>query len=161
MAGMAYNMVYNPPGGIWTDNDPTERTGHRVGEEIIDGDNHRTVAILLVLNSMAFVGSLTTIILVLAGFSNRNKFIIWMLILSIYFTATCMAATYVLGLFRIFPITMWRYIKPWGSLIAMLIWWLGLSFFLAVLHLTHFGIWLQKKLDVHMLDQELFLSREC
>lgn len=110
---------------------------------------------------MAFVGSLTTIILVLVGFSNRNKFILWMLILSIYFTATCMAATYVLGLFRIFPITMWRYIKPWGSITAMLIWWLGLSFFLAVLHLTHFGIWLQKKLDVHMLDQERFLSREC
>lgn len=56
MAGMTYNIVYNPPDGIWTDNDPTERTGHRVGEEIIDGDNDRTVAILLVLNSYGVCG---------------------------------------------------------------------------------------------------------
>lgn len=56
MAGMTYNMVYNPPDGIWTDIDPTERTGHRVGEEIIDGDNDRTVAILLVLNSYGVCG---------------------------------------------------------------------------------------------------------
>lgn len=147
-AGMAYQVIFSPPGGFWKNsvNDPKGRSSHSVELSILGSYDGEIFALLIVLNSVRLMGSLSTIMLVLCGFPNRNKFFIWLLIFTVFITITCMAATYGLTLFEVFSDILLKFRLPRHIFTGQFMCWVGLSSFVAVLHTIHFVLWLRNKI---------------
>lgn len=87
---------------------------------------------------MVLIGSLSTIMLALCGFLNRYKFLIWLLVLIVYVTITCMLAAYGLSIFMVFLNVWFKFRLPRRVCMGLGICWLGLCAFVVVLHLCHY-----------------------
>ncbi|XP_058204401.1 ankyrin repeat-containing protein At5g02620-like [Rhododendron vialii] len=153
-ATMAYQCIMSPPGGVWQNDKKGSSTvrsysladtaeedddGHKAGHAILEHrGSYRT---FLALNNIVLAGSLGIIMLAMSGFSIRNKFLTWSLVITVYITVTCMGAAYVTAINLVSP-------EPvLGDILHILfVAWLVLcSVSVAVLHSCHLLVSLWKK----------------
>ncbi|KAI8525316.1 hypothetical protein RHMOL_Rhmol13G0221000 [Rhododendron molle] len=90
IATMAFQAGVNPPGGVWQDNSH----GHRAGEAVMAYNYEESYPFFLRFNTIGFVASLSTILLLISGLKFKNKATMWILIVSMWLAITSMAITY-------------------------------------------------------------------
>lgn len=160
---MAYQGILSPPGGFWQDfgkegdtaSPPSgvslENTSHFPGHAILDKPLQVTIngevyyyfgsplAIYLLSNTVVLIGSLCTIMLALSGFPNHNKFLIWLLVFTVYITISCLALSYLEIITLVFP----EAIDPILGTISGLVYCFNGTFgFVVLIHACHFLVWL-------------------
>ncbi|KAH7839305.1 hypothetical protein Vadar_002428 [Vaccinium darrowii] len=153
-ATVAYQTLLSPPGGIWQDsskhnqalppspyNDPSDsEPQHEAGDAIMDSYDHGPrLAQYLVINTVVLVASLSTIILALSGFPLHNKFLLWLLIFTMYTTISFLAIAYFMVLGFVFPHL------PLTIISWLLFTWFGVIGLVVMLHACHFFVWLRNK----------------
>lgn len=161
---MAYQAILSPPGSFWQDSGdlhealaPTsafEESGSKrhplpdarkePGAAIMDSYHEPIYATYLVINTMVLVASLSTIMLALSGFPVQNKFLLWLLIFTMYSTISFMAIAYFLVLDVVFPSLDYYY--QYAIIYGLLFIWFGVIALVLILHACHFTVWLWSKL---------------
>ncbi|KAL9304318.1 hypothetical protein ACSQ67_021581 [Phaseolus vulgaris] len=87
IATMTFQIAINPPGGVWQTKSDEEqgcapgKTCQAGTSVLAFGNNNQRIKyeIFIVLCTISFSASLTTIILLICGISLRNKLIMWFL----------------------------------------------------------------------------------
>ncbi|KAG5556354.1 hypothetical protein RHGRI_006826 [Rhododendron griersonianum] len=152
MATMAFQSILSPPGGLWSDTKtgyspaPSPSLGDTANDEQIAGhaimNPQDSYATYLILNTIVLGASLSTIMLAMSGFPMDNKFLTWLLVVTVYVTIGFMGLAYVEALKLVSPELLSEY-----ALEEVFRSWLGLCIvFVMVLHSCHFLVWLVKKL---------------
>lgn len=160
-ATMAYQAILSPPGGVWQESGSLDQAlppipfdSHRYpqpgaikepGAAIMDSYDEPIYAIYLIINTMVLVASLSTIMLALSGFPVQNKFLLWLLIFTMYSTISFMAIAYFLVLYVVFPSLNHEYYQ-YNIIYGLLYIWFGVIALVLMLHACHFLVWLWSKL---------------
>ncbi|KAG5523231.1 hypothetical protein RHGRI_035150 [Rhododendron griersonianum] len=140
-ATVAYESIMSPPGGFWQDSN----NGHKAGEAILDSYHSPHFARYLVINTAMLIASCITIMLALTGFPIHNKFLIWVLVFTVYITLSCMVGAYVLAIIVLTPNVEEDFKPSLKISVGLELCWMGICGFVAVLHAFHFLAWLRNK----------------
>ncbi|XP_058111702.1 ankyrin repeat-containing protein BDA1-like [Magnolia sinica] len=86
----------NPPGGVWQDDkDATEDLrGHTAGESIMADKYPSVYKLFTVFNVIAFIASLSIILLLISGFPLKRRIFMWTLMVITWMAASSMIVTY-------------------------------------------------------------------
>ncbi|XP_059639406.1 ankyrin repeat-containing protein BDA1-like [Cornus florida] len=108
IATMAFQAGVSPPGGAWPDNvsnstDTNQTDSHRAGEAIMAYNYPDSYPIFLRANTIGFVASLSTILLLISGLPFKRKIFMWILMVIMWLTVTAMAVTYVIAIVVVTP----------------------------------------------------------
>ncbi|KAI8525500.1 hypothetical protein RHMOL_Rhmol13G0234900 [Rhododendron molle] len=125
MATIAFQAGITPPGGVW----PNNKDGHEGGEAVMAYKDPHLYRYFLGFNTMSFVASLSTILLLICEFPFKKRRQVWMLILIMFITITSMTVTYALMIIVITPKwdkkilsrTMVVGVAAWCSVIAIVL----------------------------------------
>lgn len=115
LATFAFQAALNPAGGVWQD-DSTQSSAsnsasklsprrHRAGEAIMAYYHPKYYRNFMRANTVAFVSSLSTILLLISGlpFRRRGKFFMWCLMVIMWLTITSVAMTYGISIMMVTP----------------------------------------------------------
>ncbi|KAM6585345.1 hypothetical protein CsatB_012347 [Cannabis sativa] len=99
-----FQAAVNPPGGVWQQTNNTTQASNDISDcsnqtciagtsvmAHIDNDNY---AFFVWFNSIAFLGSLSIIILIIGGVPTNNKFWIWLFDLVLFVTLFCVGQSF-------------------------------------------------------------------
>ncbi|PSS11748.1 Ankyrin repeat-containing protein [Actinidia chinensis var. chinensis] len=103
LASMAFQAGVNPPGGVWQENSTTGPGPHRAGEAVVAYNYPETYKYYLRANTISFVASLSTLLLLISGLPFRRKTFMWMLMVIMWLSITSMAFTYSYSIVAITP----------------------------------------------------------
>ncbi|KAH6830887.1 hypothetical protein C2S53_005811 [Perilla frutescens var. hirtella] len=147
IATMAFEAGVNPAGGVWQDDSAQDWPGypvappHRAGEAIMAYSHPRIYKRFIHSNTVAFVTSLSTILLLISGLPMRNRFFMWVLMAAMWAAISSVAATFAVSITVITPsrdrenlssasvtgITVWSAataVLLVGNTLRLLNWWL-------------------------------------
>ncbi|XP_047328556.1 ankyrin repeat-containing protein At2g01680-like [Impatiens glandulifera] len=142
MATMAFQAGVTPPGGVWQNDSDT----YKAGEAVVALTYPHSYKYFLRFNTIGFVMSLTTILLLIGSLPfNKHPVIMWGLVVTMWVTITSMAFTYVFANVVVTPI------KDRGHLSNMImvavIVWCGVMGLLFLWHSARLvRNWLKKKI---------------
>ncbi|KAI8525320.1 hypothetical protein RHMOL_Rhmol13G0221400 [Rhododendron molle] len=100
IATIAFEAGVNPPGGVWQDDD-----GHVAGESVMAYHPKSSYPYFLWFNTIGFVASLSTILLLICGLGFKNKAAMWFLMVTMWLAITAIATTYAFATFEVTPKT--------------------------------------------------------
>ncbi|XP_059634789.1 ankyrin repeat-containing protein BDA1-like [Cornus florida] len=96
IAAMAYQAGVNPPSGVWQE----DKEGyHKAGTSILASRLPKWYLLFWVCNTASFVASLSTMFLLISGIPLKKRFIMWILMATMWVTMTFMALTYLASMF--------------------------------------------------------------
>ncbi|PHU21092.1 hypothetical protein BC332_12243 [Capsicum chinense] len=98
-ATMAFQAGVNPPGGVWQENG----TSHKAGEAVMAYNHARSYRYFLRANTIAFVSSVSTILLLISGLPFRRRLFMWGLMVIMWLTVTSGALTYGISIYILTP----------------------------------------------------------
>lgn len=101
IATMAFQVGANPPGGLWQDNfvGDAKTPAHNAGSSILADLSPEAYGHFLTSNSIAFVASLSIILLLVSGLPIRSRILMWVLMVIMWVAITAIAVTYLLSKF--------------------------------------------------------------
>lgn len=153
-ATMAFQVGVNPPSGFWQDTTqeggqscslnggsstkavtyPPSSSGvctppHKAGSSIMANNDPASYTILLAINTTSFIASLSIILLLISGFTLRQRFFVWILMVIMWVAITCNALTYINSIAAFTPnpvrsnvVNVLRFITlVWGGLMVLLL----------------------------------------
>ncbi|RDX86826.1 hypothetical protein CR513_31792, partial [Mucuna pruriens] len=102
IATLTFQIAINPPGGVWqADADKQQGCAPgnncRAGTSVLASSDPKQKSyyeIFILLCTISFSASLTTILLLLCGIPLRNKLVMWFLILVMFVSVICTAGAY-------------------------------------------------------------------
>lgn len=112
IATFAFQAGLNPAGGVWQDDSAQNSASasaplrpHRAGEAIMAHYHPKYYRNFVRANTVAFVSSLSTILLLISGlpFRRRGKFFMWCLMVIMWLTITSVALTYGISIMMVTP----------------------------------------------------------
>ncbi|KAI8021466.1 Ankyrin repeat-containing protein [Camellia lanceoleosa] len=145
IATMAFQAGLNPPGGFWPDNTPP----HRAGEAIMAYNYPNTYPYFIRANTIGFVASVSTILLLITGWPFKKKFFMWLLVVIMWVTITSIAFTYA---FSIVVVSPKREREPLSNTIVVgAIVWCSVMVSLLIAHTIRvINWWLKTKKGIHV-----------
>ena len=148
IAAMAYQAGINPPGGVWQD----EKGKHYPGTSIMADNFQGRSEWFWTFNTVSFISSLSIIFLLISGIPLKQRIIMWILMVSMWMTITCMTLTYLISMQAISPdhematITFMVVISVYG--------WLMLMSLVFLVHFVYFFVWFLQNIR-HLREQNL------
>lgn len=151
-ATMAFQAGMNPPGGVWQDfsgdnstslpvNNPISLFGieitqnmnvsHTAGISIMADTFYGVYFTFLSCNTIGFIASLSTILLLISGLPMRRRLFVWVLMVIMWIVITSMAYTYAISVIYLTPRDQRL---SYEVIFLCIIAWTGLMALLVVLH---------------------------
>ncbi|KAM6579323.1 hypothetical protein CsatA_003097 [Cannabis sativa] len=159
IASTTFNSAINPPGGVWQET--SNKKDNKGDTDPFNCDKHTCMAgtgvlayvweegylRFILFNSIAFLASLSVVLLIVGGLPLRSRIGVWLLTMVICVTLTFTALTFLDGMSlvcpnHIFDSVDYIYHK---SLKA----WIGLLITIAVYHTIYFFIWVINKVRTY------------
>ncbi|XP_057799751.1 ankyrin repeat-containing protein NPR4-like [Salvia miltiorrhiza] len=103
IATMAFQAGVTPPGGVWQENLLNDPSPHKAGEAVMAHNHPRAFKNFMRANTVAFVSSLSTILLLISGLPFRRPLFMWVLMMIMWLTVTSIAATYAISIVVVTP----------------------------------------------------------
>ncbi|WMV41987.1 hypothetical protein MTR67_035372 [Solanum verrucosum] len=106
IAGMAFQAGVNPPGGVWQESEELtnqEIPPHKAGQAVMAFIHPKSYRFFLRANTIAFVSSLSTILLLISGLPFRHRIFMWGLMVIMWSTVSSIAVTYGVSIYILTP----------------------------------------------------------
>ncbi|MCD9643230.1 hypothetical protein HAX54_030490 [Datura stramonium] len=103
---MTFQAGVNPPGGVWQENENLDDRGilsHKEGEAVMAYNHARPYRYFLRANTIAFVSSLSTILLLISELPFRRRLFIWGLMVIMWLIVTSTTLTYGIAIYILTP----------------------------------------------------------
>ena len=139
IAAMAYLAGLNPPGGNWQD----DKSDHDAGTSIMGDYCPGDYRLFWIFNTVALVTSLSTIFLLISGIPMKKRVFMYILVVTMWVTITCMALAYLISLSVVSPDHQMAVIAKVISISVRI--WLGLIGIVFLVHFVRFFIWCVRK----------------
>ncbi|XP_017407034.1 uncharacterized protein LOC108320192 [Vigna angularis] len=119
LATMSFQIAINPPGGVWQSDSDAEQGCEPgkiclAGTSVLAFGNNKQrgkFEIFMLLCTISFTASLSTIILLICVVSLRNKLIMWFLTILMFISLVCTAGAY--------AICIWMILYPLGEAVQL------------------------------------------
>ncbi|KAL0394205.1 UNVERIFIED_CONTAM: hypothetical protein Slati_4386700 [Sesamum latifolium] len=109
IATMAFQVGVNPPCGVWQDDYLVDSQGnavsdpHRAGYSVMAHNYPKGYSSFYVINTTAFIASLSIILLLMSGLPIRRRFFMWILMVITWLAITAIAMTYSVSVMLLTP----------------------------------------------------------
>ncbi|XP_062115455.1 ankyrin repeat-containing protein BDA1-like [Humulus lupulus] len=164
IVSMTFQTTINPPGGVWQQTyNTTNGIGNRfdcqnrtclAGTSVLAHMDHGRYFLFLWLNSMAFLTSVSILLLIMVGVPIKNKVCIGLFNLVLCVTLAFVGLSFFLAMTMVNPAHIYKYC---GSLFLFVLVWCGIFLL--------WGAWFTIRLVLRILkclhDGKNFISRKC
>ncbi|XP_021277207.1 ankyrin repeat-containing protein BDA1-like [Herrania umbratica] len=149
LATVAFQASLSPPGGVWSDDYSVDSDGnpaenpHKAGLSVMAYHDPRKYEAFMILNTIAFLASLSIILLLISGLPMKRRRFMWIQMVTMWLAISAFTSTYFVALMQITP----RQVRTTlfhVSRISLMIWlvMMGLVFVGNIIRMT---LWLLRK----------------
>ncbi|XP_057799749.1 ankyrin repeat-containing protein BDA1-like [Salvia miltiorrhiza] len=134
IATMAFQIGVNPPGGAWqNDSPPGNLETYMAGESVLMTTFPQCYVRFYIINTTAFIASLSIILLLMSGLPMRRRLFVWILMVITWIAITAIALTYLIAI-RLMTPSYFENTPVFKAVVATIFVWIGLMALLLVAH---------------------------